>query len=373
MISSLAPQKRGFILLILICVSVPGTGLSKTEKSASTHTERAHQINRSQVKQIIVPDVKHYQSMGSSLSRMLHFTTMAKKVADTLDGFRQHKSVRMAEKLNSVVHLITSSWDELMQLISETNAIRGHMTTLKQQASDLHTAANRYINSSNNDSFELLRGSFEDARPKLKTAQAAFARLKKLMGSGKRALEKLLAVLEGSTQNKLVKFWLGNQVAQFVQQLHLLKATIESSLHLMQMTHNAVDRDLKTIQKLTQRLIEAHAHDAYSRADALVTSSRYGSALSAFKKIRSQWPDTEWAHRSDRRIVEIEALIDAQQVKLENSMAELMSARQQLEQEKAKQRPAHDSTPVWAWITIIALSILSGSLFFSLRRQHRQA
>ena len=298
---------------------------------------------------------------------------MAKKVADTLDGFRQHKSVRMAERLNSVVHLITSSWDQFKQLINETSAIRTHMTTLRQQASDLQTAANRYINSSNDDSVELLKGSFEDARPKLKTGQAAFARLRELMGSGKRALEKLLAVFEGTTRNEVVKFWLGNRIDQLVQQLHLLKAALESSLHLMQMTHDAVYRDLKTIKKLSQQLFEAHAHDAYSAADTLATSSRYGSALSAFKKIRRQWPDTEWAHRSDRRIVAIEARIDAQQMELDKSTAELMSARQQLEQAKTKEGQHHDRTPVWAWITIFVLSILSASLFLSLRRLHRQA
>jgi hypothetical protein len=325
--------------------------------------------------------------MGKNIAQMLQFTTAGKEVIDSLDAFRRHKSVQVATFLSTAMKLLTKTWDELKKLVDECAEIIEQMRTLKSLSSDLHMAAQRYVKSPDNAGFDLLAGSFSDAEPALILAQSKLLKLEKFLVSARAMVGRIEKQLKNIAKGPKSSGWvdrlknlprefvdvvLGSKIAEIIDDMGIYGAQMEAAAHLLRLTRKAVDRDLNHLKKLKTRLAEAQAHDLYDRGNAFISSSKHGSALSAFRKVRDTWPDTEWAHRSDRRIVEIEVIIDTFQDQLDKKQAELLAARE-LSRKNASATAGQSNAPTIAWTLVGLLLATSGWAWFIIWRRRTQA
>jgi len=296
------------------------------QRLASEHTDAAHSTLRMDVRAKLVPNLRSYEALSKDVLDNLGFLTTVKSTAEYLDGIRNSVVTRSLENTIPGFIWLTRAYDSLRKLATRGETVKLRIAALKQMSSDLLKAAERYTDTPTNAHFQTLMRGFDDARVVFRDARSAFDDLDELGAAVDKALAKADKVV--GALRKLP--WLGSQYDSLADDIDSITAKLTILRQVMKITRTATERDEKVLSRLRTTLDEAHAHDAYEQAARFATRAKPGSAMTAFREVRHKWPDTQWAHLSDRKIVELTAHIDQIQADLTQARHDLAVARQAL-------------------------------------------
>ena len=175
--------------------------------------------------------------------------------------------------------------------------------------------------------------------------------------------------------------WVGRYVDKLGKRVRGLDAKLKLLEAVLDICDKAIQRDKGALRGLVAIFQEAHAHDAYDAATDLAETDQPGSALAAFRDLATRWPDTEWAHRSDRRIVELVSYIDLLESEMKLARTQIVALKLALAKKpKVLVRTVTSIKPVavptersYPWGLTSALIVLAGVLVgvWWLRRRRR--
>lgn len=295
-------------------------------RSERSHTEQAHQQLRMDIRVKLVPNLRSYEAIGSDVAEGLSFVDTIKSATDRLDSLRKGIVARSIENTVPGFRWITTSWDSLIELRDHIGTVRERLVELERISSELLQAADRYTADPGDEHFLSLMRGYEDATKVFEEARQAFEDLDKLLASTLTALGHTQRVVDLSAKIP----WIGGLVEGLQEDLAGLMARMNVLRRIVAVASEATIRDERALGEIRARLQEAHAHDSYDAAGVLYADGKPGSALAAFREVRNKWPDTQWAHRSDRRIVDIVAFVDRMHEELRTREQETTTLREEL-------------------------------------------
>lgn len=294
-------------------------------KPENRHTLEAHRKLRQRIRLELIPNLRSYKALSNNVVASLHFLDDVQDIARKLDRFRRGKLTKALEHSIPGFRWLTTGWDSLTELIDRMEAIRRAMKRLKRTSEDLLKAAERYTKSPTNERLQSLVDGYEDAKKVFEDAQATFGSVDRFLGKVRGGLDKTAAVLD-----RLSTSFIGRYLENLGQRVRGLRAQIAVLRAILTIGGNAIDRDRKGIANLVGVYREAQAHDAYDSATTLADADQPGSALAAFRDLATRWPDTEWAHRSDRRIVELITYVDQLEQDMKSARTEIAALNGEL-------------------------------------------
>ncbi len=295
-------------------------------KPGKRHSLRAHRKLRQRIRVQLIPNLRSYKAISNDVVSRLGFLDEVKDIAAKLDRFRKNSVTKALENTLPGFRWVTTGWDYLNELIERMKQVRSTMKKLRQTSNDLLKAAERYTKSPNDERFQSLLDGYEDAKKTFKDAQATLTGMKRFMKKANSSLRKTAGVLDRISKTP----WVGRYVDKLGKRVRSLDAQLKLLQAVLDICNQAIERDKGSLAGLVTTFQEAHAHDAYDAATTLADADRPGSALAAFRDLATRWPDTEWAHRSDRRIVELITYIDQLERDMKTARAQVAALKAEL-------------------------------------------
>lgn len=290
------------------------------------HIDRAHRSLRQKVRLKLIPSLRSYKALSNDVVGRLGFLDEVKDIARKLDRFRRHSVTKALEQTVPGFRWITKGWDQLTDMVDQMELVRRTMKRLRRASRDLLKAAERYSNDPSDERFQSLVDGYEDAQKTFKDAKETFKNIRRWLGGANTGLDKTAGVLEDVSGTP----WVGRYVDNLGRRVRGLEARIKLLRAVLGIASDAIDRDRGAIKSLVATFREAHAHDAYDAAIGMADAEQPGSALAAFRDLATRWPDTEWAHRSDRRIVELVNYIDQLERDMKSARTEIAALNGEL-------------------------------------------
>ena len=296
------------------------------------HAAAAHAQLVDRVRRKVAPNLRAYRALAQRILDALAFSEEVAPTARQIDEYRNSLVARSLESTVTGVRWLTQAWDALKDLVDHTEEVKVHLSAVRAASAELDRVARLYVERPSADRLRALILGFQDSGPQLSAAARVFAQVAGCLGTTKGILDKSCSVLKPARRLP----WIGSYARKLTAKVTALADRLDAARALLLVAEQAMGRDHREVSAIAAVLDEAEAHDAFDAADALGTAGRPGSALASFHQIRTRWPDTAWAHRSDRKVVEAVGYID----RMEARMAKLQSRVQVLEQQLESSRPA---------------------------------
>ncbi len=335
--------------------------------------DQAHRQLARDALERLAPNLKSYTAIADDLQAQLTVLDDAQKAIATLDALRQ---TRWAEGLENTIPgfpWLLKTFDRLRQLSDRLAQVKQTMARLRETAEALRKASERYGRAPGDDLFRSLIRGLKDAETIFDDAELAFRDVDGFIESIQSGLTKARGAVDAIIKVPLVGEYavpLRDDITGLAAKLQLVRGVID-------LAKDAIVRDRSTVKHLQGTMAEARAHDAYVAARSDAESGRPGSALAAFREVRARWPDTQWAHRADRRIVTLVQHIDTLEKDLEKARVEqerleaaLADQRRQTNAERSRADNAKTAlgragdVPFWPLVAGIA-ALLLGLIFTS--------
>ena len=348
-----------------------------TLNSGRRHVEAAHRELRMEVRVKLIPHLRTYQSLSADLVEQLEITNRVRDFATTLHRLRQSVITHSLENTVPGFRWITRAWDALSDLLERLERTKERLADLERVSRELLAASERYTQNPTDDNLTLFLRGYQDAEQAFLEARTAFQDLDTFLLNTRQLLARARQVTDVIAHVP----WIGDYAETTRRDIDTLSTRLEVLRRVLSTVVTATNRDPDTLTGLKNKWDEAHAHDAYDRADQLYATHQPGSALNAFRELRTQWPDTEWAHRADRKIGELVEVMDRIHTELLQTKAALAQARTQLAEKpttvvQTVEKPVFlritpDRSP-WAlplWGTGLGLLALLGSWWARKKRR----
>ena len=303
------------------------------------HTARAHTTLVAEVKDKLVPDLRAYKSLSDDLVTRLAFMDQVADAVDTLDRIRKSGLTRAIENTVPGFGWLTTTWDELRELAERTEKVRTHMGTLRKVSEDLLAQAERYNKAPDSDRLETLLLGYQDAELTFRAASHSFGELLRFIDKLSVALKRSRAIVEKLSGLPLI----GGRVKDLAGKIDELVRGLGLVREVLKLAVAAIERDRAYVASIRGVLSEAEAHDAYDAAETMQADGRPGSALVAYQAIHVRWPDTQWAHRADRKIVEAVGAIDALEQEVAKLRQDVVTLREATSRAQAAEARALDA------------------------------
>ena len=293
----------------------------------TAHTDSAHETLRMKVRVKLVPSLRSYESLAQDVVDQLSFMDSVESAAEYLDGMRNSMWTTTLEKSLPGFAWLTLLYDKLRDLTGQVSRVKKRLGRLKLLSTELLKASERYTKTPTDEHFNALMRGYEGAKKEFEQAQAAFDELREFSGD----LDGLLGKVRGVTVHAAKLPFVEDEANGLRDDIDKIQMQLTMLGQVLKLAKDAIDRDTTSLDDLQGVFDEAHAHDAYDHAQVLASSGRLGTALSAFRDVRTRWPDTQWAHRSDQKVVDLVAEVDEVAAKLAAAEAEAADLRAQLQ------------------------------------------
>ena len=140
------------IFTLLATIQVVPTALAKPP----THTFRAHEKIRVQVKISLLPNMESYQAISEKALSKLKFSEQVEQAVKLLDILRHGAVGKTLESSIAGAKWVAMAWDELRELIHRVDRSRKQIEKLKSQSTIVAKAANLYLTNSGQADFDQL-------------------------------------------------------------------------------------------------------------------------------------------------------------------------------------------------------------------------
>ena len=314
---------------LLYATAAPPAIDSATEPApASSHTTKAHQRVRMDVRVKLVPHLRSYESLAQDMGAQLGFLEQIKATKRRLDSLRNSTAAKALENTIPGFRWLTVGWDALKEMVDRLELTKARIKALKQQSAKLLTAAEAYADNVNDRRFNTLMRGYMDAGKVFAEATVEFERTRNFLKNTRGKLAKARGASEKVEAVPLI----GGLAEPLTTELAILEAQIGMGRAVLQIAIDALERDDKALVAVRTAINEARAHDAYDAAESLFIANRPGSALAAFRDVRFQFPDTPWAHRADRRLVSLTRHVDRLEADARGSRSRIEALTAELRQ-----------------------------------------
>ncbi|MFT5430435.1 MAG: hypothetical protein ACI9OJ_001109, partial [Myxococcota bacterium] len=328
-----------FVLALLTLASSAPTGGppeigapdSAVGRPNGVHTEQAHQQIQGIARSKFIPNLIAYESLSASIVERLAFMDDVDPVLEGLDRLRGGSFTRALENTIPGFGWLTDAYDAITRLIGDVSKVKADVAKLRETAAGMAVVAKRYAEAPSNETFQVLSLGYGDARVVFDDASRSLLALNTVLTRVAKLLEKGSKAVGSAAEIPLV----GGYAAQLESRVIVMAAEARAVHAVINLTRDAIARDHKSLAAIRYTLDSGHAHDAYVAAGQLLDQGRPGSAMAAYRDLREKWPDTPWAHKADRQLVELVTYLDS----LHNEAASLRREVGALQHEVAKRPP----------------------------------
>jgi len=371
------------ILLVLSVSTAPDGGFSH-EVPTGPHTTEAVQSVETSLSRRTQHNIQSFQTLANDITKRIEFVKHVNDVVETLDAIRSSDTAQAVLDKIPGAEWIQMGLDKLSGMVRTIEGIRYHLTEMQSTSTKMSKALTEYFNQNKGDPIALqkLLHDMEEAVPNYRRAARAFKDTEEFLKGVDSVLKQSASTIGKAADIPII----GRAARPARDKLNQISAGIEVANAILKSARGAIDRHESECRSLQHTLANGLAQDTYNDGELNLEQHRHGTALIRYYQVRTNWPDTTWSHRSDRRIVDTIASLDrlalekkqleARVTHLEESVTTLS---QQVVQEKERHEQTQDSLSskkqqvMWMSIAMLILVIIGSGLSIVRRRRLRES